>query len=273
MKKGFTLTLFIVLQIMAYHVQGQNLFLESLDEIIITPENVNVHYEEQIEYYTKKYQTLINDLTDKRASYQLEIEEIESKKKTRKKDAKYIDELKPLIATLREDIKVLKACISLWTDLEVLDNENVEHLSLDKCYDITAKTYVYSPEEYMILEVYPDEILTWYELTESIEIEEVETIPIEPATAKWVRKKVDENCLSRNPDDCLIWCLVEVPAVTQIIIKRIKECPLGFENEVDNICVREVDVDNGKSTKRLRIMDITMLTEIRPVSFEESDCE
>ena len=42
----------------------------------------------------------------------------------------------------------------------------------------------------------------------------VETIDFEvsPATTKWVKKKADKNCLSANPDDCLVWCLVEVPA-------------------------------------------------------------
>jgi hypothetical protein len=35
----------------------------------------------------------------------------------------------------------------------------------------------------------------------------------EPAT-KWVRKKVNTTCLSSNPEDCLVWCLVEIPAAT-----------------------------------------------------------
>ncbi len=26
---------------------------------------------------------------------------------------------------------------------------------------------------------------------------------------KWVKKKADKNCLSANPEDCLVWCLVE----------------------------------------------------------------
>ena len=29
-------------------------------------------------------------------------------------------------------------------------------------------------------------------------------------STKWVKRKADENCLSQNPDDCLVWCLVEV---------------------------------------------------------------
>lgn len=38
----------------------------------------------------------------------------------------------------------------------------------------------------------------------------VETkVGVGPVGAKWVKKKADENCLSANPEDCLVWCLVE----------------------------------------------------------------
>jgi|GEM_PF-2178863 len=32
-----------------------------------------------------------------------------------------------------------------------------------------------------------------------------------PAHTKWVKKKADRNCHSSDPNDCLVWCLVEVP--------------------------------------------------------------
>jgi hypothetical protein len=32
-----------------------------------------------------------------------------------------------------------------------------------------------------------------------------------PPEKKWVKKKADKNCLSSNPEDCLVWCLVEQP--------------------------------------------------------------
>lgn len=31
------------------------------------------------------------------------------------------------------------------------------------------------------------------------------------ASTKWEKKKADRNCLSSNPDDCLVWCQVIVP--------------------------------------------------------------
>ena len=35
---------------------------------------------------------------------------------------------------------------------------------------------------------------------------------IAPASTKWIKKKADKNCLSDNPEDCLVWCLTEVPS-------------------------------------------------------------
>ncbi len=43
-----------------------------------------------------------------------------------------------------------------------------------------------------------------------VEIRDVENV-ISVAGTKWVKKKADKNCLSANPDDCLVWCLEEVP--------------------------------------------------------------
>ncbi len=38
---------------------------------------------------------------------------------------------------------------------------------------------------------------------------EPKRIIVKEASSKWVKKKTDKNCLSNNPDDCLVWCLVE----------------------------------------------------------------
>ena len=35
-------------------------------------------------------------------------------------------------------------------------------------------------------------------------------VEIMPAHTKWIKKKADKNCLSVNPEDCLVWCLVDV---------------------------------------------------------------
>lgn len=42
----------------------------------------------------------------------------------------------------------------------------------------------------------------------------VKTVKVEvlPAEKEWVKKKSTRNCLSEDPNDCLVWCLVDVHA-------------------------------------------------------------
>jgi len=41
------------------------------------------------------------------------------------------------------------------------------------------------------------------------------TIITTPANTMWVKKKASVNCYSNDPNDCLVWCLVEVPAIVE----------------------------------------------------------
>ena len=38
-----------------------------------------------------------------------------------------------------------------------------------------------------------------------------------PAATRWEKKKADRNFMSTDSNDCLVWCLVEVPAVYEAI--------------------------------------------------------
>jgi len=40
---------------------------------------------------------------------------------------------------------------------------------------------------------------------------------------KWVKKRVDANCLSPNPNDCMVWCLVKTDAYNYVSYDTIME--------------------------------------------------
>ncbi len=48
-----------------------------------------------------------------------------------------------------------------------------------------------------------------------------EQVMVTPSTTKWVKGKADAGCLSANPQDCQVMCLVEVPAVYKTVTKRV----------------------------------------------------
>jgi len=80
-------------------------------------------------------------------------------------------------------------------------------------------------------------VLPYIEQEASVKIErvpymmdtETEQIEVSPASTKWVKKKADRNCLSADPNDCLVWCYVEVPAQYRTISRSVnKGCPAGY---------------------------------------------
>ena len=72
---------------------------------------------------------------------------------------------------------------------------------------------------------------------------ETETIEVAPATSQWVKKKSGDNCLSADPDDCMIWCLEEVPAVYKTITKKVKVgCEDGWMLKGDD-CIMAVNIE------------------------------
>jgi len=48
-----------------------------------------------------------------------------------------------------------------------------------------------------------------------------EQVMIAPATLKWIKGKADAGCLSANPADCQVMCLVEVPATYKTVEKKV----------------------------------------------------
>lgn len=50
-------------------------------------------------------------------------------------------------------------------------------------------------------------VYTGNESEENVEVDYKEIIT-QPASTRWVKKKADKNCLSADPNDCLVWCLV-----------------------------------------------------------------
>jgi len=69
-----------------------------------------------------------------------------------------------------------------------------------------------------------------------------ERIQTAAASTKWVKKKADKNCLSADPNDCLVWCLVEVPAQFRTVTKQVrKACAEGYTASGDD-CIRTIDI-------------------------------
>ena len=81
-----------------------------------------------------------------------------------------------------------------------------------------------------------------------------EQIEIAPVGTKWVKKRADQNCLSADPADCLIWCHIETPPAYQTIIKKVRVgCDDSWTIKGDD-CLREVEIPAEYSTRTYRVL-------------------
>ncbi len=56
-----------------------------------------------------------------------------------------------------------------------------------------------------------------------------DTIMLSSATTKWVKGQADATCLSDNPDNCRVMCLVQVPAQYRISTKKVMTAPASMK--------------------------------------------
>ncbi len=106
--------------------------------------------------------------------------------------------------------------------------------------------------------IYEDEITTYHiytgdASTEAVDLEEVE-IEIKASKTEWVKKKADRNCLSADPNDCLVWCLVEVPAETETITV-LKDINQSSNYEIKEIVKKKLIKKGGYVEKQKVICD------------------
>ncbi len=76
---------------------------------------------------------------------------------------------------------------------------------------------------------------------------------VTPASQKWVKGKGDQNCLSANPKDCEVLCLVEVPAVYEKVTRKVEKTPAVNTEEIvpaiTRIMPRKVIEEASQTTK------------------------
>ncbi|MFN0016334.1 MAG: peptidoglycan-binding domain-containing protein [Saprospiraceae bacterium] len=111
---------------------------------------------------------------------------------------------------------------------DILVKPSVRSYTVTEAEFETVQAPVEVEPAHMLLEVLPQR----YEPV-------MENIEVRPHGMKWVRKKSDRNCLGADPDDCFVWCLVEVPAQYQSVFKQE---PIGCEGEDPGDCVRYTPV-------------------------------
>lgn len=131
---------------------------------------------------------------------------------------------------LKEKTTRLEILDPVYEELSINGYEVIEHKGCDSKLIDSLKTRNTISEAESIIELSKADFEIFYE--------EVE---IAPASTKWVKKKADRNCLSSDPNDCLVWCLQEVAAQYRTVTTSEKlPCKKGWD-ELGNDCTRRID--------------------------------
>ncbi len=73
----------------------------------------------------------------------------------------------------------------------------------------------------------------------------IHQIEVAPASQQWIKRRSDENCVDDDPENCIVWCLVEVPAQYRDSIELAKiGCPEGYQEDGERCC-REIEVPDA----------------------------
>ena len=80
-----------------------------------------------------------------------------------------------------------------------------------------------------------------------------------PAEKDWVKKKADRNCLSADPNDCLVWCLVNTTKEESITLDVLKKPHKLNDNEWE---YKEVEImkKKGGNTEWYEVICANKLT-------------
>ena len=80
-----------------------------------------------------------------------------------------------------------------------------------------------------------------------------ETIELAPKSTEWVKKKADRNCRSADPNDCLVWCLVEKPAQKITIENILQDTTLTGDFEIETFDL-DIVASNGGQTVWMEVI-------------------
>ena len=97
---------------------------------------------------------------------------------------------------------------------------------------------------------------------------QTEQIETAPASTQWVKRKADRNCLSADPNDCLVWCLVETPAQYRTVERRVNVGCEGGDGTPNSNCTVTEEVPAKMGTRQKRMVKTPATTREEEVPAE-----
>jgi len=248
-----------------------------------------VHFSEVLEDYIIFGPNNISEIDSKVASFYLnDIREAEAQLRS------YLKEDEATMATINQGKVRKKEKIEILELQKAIDNINLEldiYLDFISLWERTFEQNIQAESLVKYQEEHPGkcaEILTTHGKLDlnilTIDISPMMNNPVEilrmkkgKAGSKWVKKKANRNCLSADPNDCLVWCLVESSGGYEIIDtnksgKQYKSCPDGFDLDENTLTCQRLNPLIGTRDSKVYKFSTTEFPSMAIQSWEISDC-
>lgn len=290
MNKKLIFMIVILLQAIGFQVQAQNIELLYSKHVLIGPEDVNIHYEEQADYYIQQYKSYLSEIDAIKTQAEHDLDHVKSVIAERKQKGKKIRSWGRSRSTLEEQVakekrtregkrkekhkESLKKYIKLWSDYEMTESKDVSDLSFENtCYEISGEDGIYVPGEYKALKINVNETLQWDEI-KPVKAETVTRQVMVKKASSVKRQAKKRDCESPNPDDCLEWREVAIPAKYESRTERVnlgcEERGFTYQDTYDN-CTNTITMNSTK--KYIKVIDIQTNMEIQVIDYKAVKCE
>ena len=195
-----SLLLFLSISISAY---SQISFTEYSKHLLIEPSNSDQKSPEISLYFINEYQSLISELESQ------------------------LDEDLEFYTEINEDIQKIEDVLNLWIDErdKNLSLNFSENYNKEECFTIETSTGQLKSDQ-----IHSSKTV---ELDSSLLITQEISVDIMSTKGKWVKKKIDVNCISSVPEDCYKACWEKQSQKIFIVYEdnriEIDTFPLNFE--------------------------------------------
>lgn len=226
-KKTFLLSVLLCCSLL---MNGQVLISKILDDqLLLGPQNVTVDIKISADHWTVAIENFQSEIKEIATQNLRSIQSLEQQKKQRRKDQRKLFRLQEEQTRIEEELNLAEELLLQWMLWETEEQPSapiaeacLELISLE---DTNAALEIPSTQDRFAWEIIPTEY-------------------IQPKR-EWVKKQADRNCQSSDPNDCMVWCLVEVKGGFRFVdlegvAHQSETCPTGFTYQKDRqLCQRK----------------------------------
>ncbi len=202
MKNTFLVAL---MSLLAYSAFSQ-VYLSKIynDILILGPNNVAPHCDEIAKSYVADIEELYDVLIKEQEQLNSELANFEKIASPSKSQSFIASEQKADILQIEKELTILMQFKELW--LKVVDQtpvklELVDAIKSGQCAEISTNHGMYLHNDFMVT---MDKDINKIKIVEHFSIEKMDSIP------EWTTK-IDENCASKDTNDCRVWCYLNKP--------------------------------------------------------------